>query len=189
MARLGIAVPSVTADLQFLGVLVQLTHIFPKPLVMPLLRALVVSAPVDEVCFIELPESSVLLQHLGQILWGVFRVCRDGNAAGSQFRIEFFKQCGYLCKQAVTRFLCGLLPHPLIFICICFELRSVNVQVVEVDMLLSKYLAVQVVEQFFHGRLEHIVDEIAERPVRWGLVLHEIHETKVDTAIVLELAQ
>ena len=56
-------------------------------------------------------------------------------------------------------------------------------------MLLCKYLAVEVVEQLFHRRLEHIVDEIAERPVGWGLVLHEIHKTKVDTAIVLELAQ
>ena len=87
VVRLSIAVPFIPADLQFLGVLFQLARIFPKPFVMPLLRALVVPAPVDEVCFIELPEGSILLQHLGQIFWDVFRVCRDGNAAGSQFHI------------------------------------------------------------------------------------------------------
>ena len=56
-------------------------------------------------------------------------------------------------------------------------------------MLLVEDNLIDVVKNVFNLILKYFVDEISKGSVRWSLVIHEIHESDIDFAVVFQFSQ
>ena len=56
-------------------------------------------------------------------------------------------------------------------------------------MLFFEDLSVDVTEDLFDLIAQHFIDEVSEGAVRRRFIIHEIHETQIDAAVVFQLPE
>ena len=59
----------------------------------------------------------------------------------------------------------------------------------QIHMLLVEDNLIDVVKNVFNLILKYFVDEISKGSVWWSLVIHEIHESDIDFAVVFQFSQ
>ena len=59
----------------------------------------------------------------------------------------------------------------------------------KIHMLCLKDFFVYILKYFFNGISKYFVDEVAESAVRRRLMIHKIHEAKIDFTLILQFTQ
>ena len=122
--------------------------------------------------FIRTTRFSLLLWHFS--LWGqpvqsshwfygVFLPnLKDCSLVKCHKRIDIFQQGRNLSKYAIPALDTAFLSNPGVFVCIGFNFGSVNICMIQIDIKLAEYVAVNIVENILQAARQLVLDEVID---------------------------
>ena len=147
------------------------------------------SLAVHKVGFIQLIKPRVGGQHFGQMFRHILLVGFHTQTAPAELFIDFVQQSRDFCKQPVTGFLRRLLPYPGIPVGVGLQLRSIDVKMRQIHLLLRKDGQIDILKNRFYALRQHLVDEVTEGAIGRRFPVHQVHVAHVDLAIVFQFPQ
>ncbi len=97
--------------------------------------------------FYQACSTSISICHFTKFLRYIFGVCLYLYTGEEQSFVDLFDECGDFCIKSVSGVFCCLSPHPSVFIHIRFNLVSIYIKILQVDMVFINNCLIDVIEK------------------------------------------